>query len=96
MIRLALLNSAILIALVAGANAQALCFKPTEPRCINAFGTFDDQWSFDRCKRDMSTFVDETKSYTDCLNRESEEAIREANAAVARFNCKARKEIVCR
>lgn len=85
------------IALVATeAKAQLFCTKPIEPRCVTAFGTFDDDWAFDRCKRELNDFVAATKIYIDCLNSERDEAIRQTNEVISRFNCKARREIVCR
>lgn len=78
---------------VASASAFLFCSKPTEPTCIDRYGTFDNEWSFDRCKDEIKTYVSELKSYRSCVIRTTQS---EADAIVEKFNCKAKGGIVCR
>ena len=77
------------------ANAQMYCSRPNKPYCIDSFGTFDDEWSFDNCRRDMEQYLREIDYYVDCLIMEQDDAITEANRTVDRFNCKAEGSLFC-
>jgi len=82
------------------AVAQYLyCTRPEPPYCIDAFGTFDDDYSFNSCKNKMEQYLYEINSYIECVvseaDNETRDVRREANGAVERFNCKARGETFC-
>lgn len=72
------------------------CFEPDPPSCIDRYGTFDDEWSFDRCRRDVESYVEEVSTFRDCLAQWHEAVGDEAAATIERFNCKARGESFCR
>jgi hypothetical protein len=76
------------------------CSEASVPFCAERHGEFDDEWEFDRCKRDMESYKSEVEEYLTCRNAEAEEAIEEArrdneeavsayNDAVASFNRRA-------
>ena len=75
------------------------CTEPEPPYCLDAFGTFDDEWSFNRCKADMESYLSDVDHYTDCIIQEAREkasqAASEANEAIERFNCKAQGNSFC-
>lgn len=70
------------------------CSEPTAPSCASRYGSFDDEWEFERCKREMDSYKDEVESYIDCNNqqarRENDDAISNYSSAVDSFNRRAR------
>ncbi len=78
-------------------EAFAFCSKPSAPYCANSFGSFGDQYEFDRCKREMESYKDDLESFFRCQNSEFDEMRRERqratddyNEAVESFNRRAR------
>lgn len=55
--------------------AAAYCSKPDAPYCATRYGPFDDQYDFDRCKREMQSYRDDVQSFLSCLKRESDQTI---------------------
>lgn len=76
-------------------SAFASCSEPSEPSCIDGYGAFDDDWSFNSCKSEVESFVSETEDYVRCLKRKCNEAVENANAAIEKFNCRAKGGSVC-
>lgn len=85
---------AVLICTPATGQASS-CSEPTKPYCINAFGTFDNDFSFQSCGDDMERFKRNTSDYLECLQRANDDAVEAYNKAVKTFNCGARKELLC-
>ena len=92
---------AVFISIVVPSLAHAYCSEPSAPSCATRFGAFDDEWEFDRCKRDMESYKSDVESYMSCRNDEAQQAINEANRdneragasysdAVSSFNRRAR------
>tara|TARA_R110000868_G_scaffold92734_2_gene257222 strand:+ start:15321 stop:15656 length:336 start_codon:yes stop_codon:yes gene_type:complete len=110
MIRLAPLASLALL-VTAPPNASAAvqayyCSEPIEPYCIDAYGTFDDDYSFRSCRLDVESYLSEVDAYEQCvadeLRRVADEAQmdvdnvrREAANVLERFNCKAQGNSFC-
>lgn len=69
----------LLIALAFSADAFAYCSEATAPSCAGRYGPFDDEWDFDRCKREMETYRSEIEGYRSCRALEAQDAIDEAN-----------------
>lgn len=86
----------LLFAHLATAQTYQSCYEPDPPSCIDRFGTFDDEWSFDRCRRDMEDYVDEMVSFRSCLANWHEAAGNEVEDVIERFNCKASGDSFCR
>lgn len=88
------------LACAIGAEAQAQtynsCFEPAPPDCIDRYGTFDDEWSFNRCKRDVESYIDDVSMFRSCLANWHEAVGYEVDEVIERFNCKARGESYCR
>lgn len=42
-------------ALVQPTLAVASCYEPYPPTCASAFGEFEDEWEYERCKSEMET-----------------------------------------
>jgi hypothetical protein len=80
----------VLIMVSGSTIVAAYCSKPDAPYCATRYGPFSDQYDFDRCKREMQSYQDDLDSYLSCLRRDSEQAIRDYNEAVASFNRRAR------
>jgi hypothetical protein len=78
------------------ASAILFCSKPTEPSCIDRFGTFSDEWSFNRCKSEVESYMSDATSYRSCLINEINSVKSEVDTVVERFNCKAKGGTFCR
>ncbi len=74
----------VLLALAMNASPVAACFEPSAPYCAERYGPFDDEWDFDRCKREMENYRDEVESYISCLSNEAAEAARRAASEAER------------
>lgn len=89
-----LLIAAILSLSPIGEAYAFYCSEPSAPSCASRYGSFDDEWEFDRCKREMESYKNDVESFIDCNNqqarRENEEAISEYGNAVDSFNRRAR------
>lgn len=79
----------------AAADAAYYCSEPDEPYCLSRYGSFEEEWEFDRCRREVQNFVSEVEDFASCLDQAKQEKIDEANQAVERFNCKANGETFC-
>ena len=101
------LPALLLVVFIPSAGAQAFyCSEPSEPYCIDAYGTFDDEYSFQSCRREMENYLDEVRRYEQCVadevRRIANEAQsdvdrirRDADDALERFNCKAQGNTYC-
>ena len=58
--------------------ARAYCSEPSAPYCASSYGQFDDQWEFDRCKREVENYASDVERYIDCRSDEANEAVRSA------------------
>lgn len=69
------------------------CRKPSAPSCAERYGSFDDDYEFDRCKREMEDFKSEVERFIDCNNQQArsdnEESISDYKDAVESFNRRA-------
>jgi hypothetical protein len=77
--------------------AHAYCSRPTAPYCATQYGSFSDQYEFDRCRSEMAFYRNDVEAFQSCLRREQEdlrrkdeEAVRDYNDAVESFNRRAR------
>lgn len=87
--RLLLLACAILLATDVPAFAW-YCSEPTAPSCATRYGAFFDEYEFNRCRREVTTYGEEVETYLACLQRESNETVSEYNDAIDAFNRRAR------
>ncbi|NEH44747.1 hypothetical protein GR215_23150 [Rhizobium leguminosarum] len=89
------------VATFSSSEVFAYCSEPSAPSCASRFGEFDDEWEFDRCKREMESYKDDVERFIGCNNDEAEAAITKArddnenstseyNDAVEAFNRRAR------
>ncbi|MEF3133026.1 hypothetical protein OS035_16325 [Rhizobium sp. 268] len=88
---------------LSGSDVFAYCSEPSAPSCASSYGGFDDEWDFDRCKREMDSYKDDVERFIGCNNDEAEAAVRKArddnesatseyNGAVEDFNKRATGE----
>lgn len=56
-------------------SAAAMCFEPSEPYCIRAYGTFDDQFSFESCRGQLRSYQSDVESFLDCQQREIDDSV---------------------
>jgi hypothetical protein len=61
------------------------CVKPFMPPCVDALKDHPDQ--LPACERQMDVYVATVFRYRTCLTRETERAVRETNAAIAKLRC---------
>lgn len=91
--------SVVLVGVLLATETYAFCYKPDPPYCIDAFGTFESDWSFNNCKSEVESYLSETDEYVSCIvrkaQRDSEEAQSEADDTIERFNCKAKGNSFC-
>ena len=71
------------------------CSEPRKPSCIDQYGTFDNEWSFRRCRDSVEDYLDDVSEFQSCLANWHEDIGKEADKLVDRFNCKARQELFC-
>ena len=71
------------------------CDEPDPPYCIDRYGTFDDEWSFTRCRREVEYYLDDVADFQQCLSGWFDAAGREADDVVERFNCRAQGRSFC-
>lgn len=90
---------AVSIGMTGLASPVFYCTRPTEPFCIDSYGTFDDDWAFDRCRSEVERYLDAMGEYRRCLLRQVEieldDAANEAQRVTERFNCKAGGGLIC-
>lgn len=77
------------------AGALMFCTEPDPPSCIDRSGKFDDEWAFDRCRRQVTQYVADVETYVSCLDQNRAAKVKEANRTVERFNCKAKGGNFC-
>ena len=70
------------VLLIFGSSAGAFCSEPDAPYCASRYGAFDDEYEFDRCKREMESYQSEVEDFISCLKREIEDLNRKGNQAV--------------
>jgi hypothetical protein len=63
------------------------CAPTVVPKCVDADATFANPARTAACKRDLIRYVKSVLAFRECLIRQSEAAVAEANATVERFNC---------
>lgn len=77
------------------------CYEPDAPRCLTAYDTFDNDYSFNSCLRDLNRYDGEVDDYIACLKGQVEDLVSEnqgkvddvndqRSRSVAYWNCKAR------
>lgn len=80
--------------------AMAYCSKPSAPYCAERYDAFDDEYEFRSCRSEMESYQSDIEDFTNCNNREAqeaidkarrenEEALNEYNDAVSSFNNRA-------
>lgn len=116
--RICFLNALIGTILAVSASSQSMsasistlyCSSPRKPSCVNAYGTFDESFSFEICRSYMERFLRDVDRYAECINDQAQQAIdeiveeaqreiaearEEADEAVELFNCKAQGNSIC-
>jgi hypothetical protein len=63
------------------------CAPPAVPKCIDVKETYGNKSSVALCEAEVSRYVRAAVSYRDCLLRESQRAIVQANDAIDRLKC---------
>jgi hypothetical protein len=80
--------------------AQHYCSEPDQPYCLTSFSTFEDEWAFESCRREMDDWADEVVRYGECLanwveetaataRSEQSDAVSDYQDGVDYWNCKA-------
>ena len=62
--------------------ALAYCSKPDAPYCASRYTKFDDEYEFDRCKREMQSYRSDVEDFVSCIKRKTEELTRQGNEAI--------------
>lgn len=61
--------------------AMAYCSEPSAPSCATGYGSFDGEWEFDSCKRDMESYQSEVEAFYQCNKRQAQEFVDKAEEA---------------
>lgn len=81
---------ALLVSFSCYSQAYAYCSEPSEPYCTDSYGTFTDEFDFERCKRNVEYYLDELRRYAMCITDEvkdkQEEVVDNFNRKVQRTN----------
>jgi hypothetical protein len=77
--------------IVAPAMASAYCYEPNPPYCAGRYDAFDDEWEFDKCRREVEAYRSEVRTYLFCLQGQRDLAVQKVNDAVEGFNRRARQ-----
>ena len=77
------------------AMAYMFCSEPSEPYCVDGSGYFDDKYSFESCKSDVESYVQDIADYVECLRVEQNEKIQKSNDIMEKFNCRAEGQSYC-
>lgn len=80
-----------------GGTAQAylFCREPSEPTCTSGYVDFNDQYSFDSCKRDVESYLSDISDYRSCLVAAINDAAEQSSEVIEKFNCKAEGNSFC-
>jgi hypothetical protein len=63
--------------------------RPEAPFCATTFGSFLDEFEFQRCRDEMTEYQSKLGRFARCLVSEQERSIQEFNEAVRTFNARA-------
>jgi hypothetical protein len=80
-------TAAFVLAIIVAAfplEALAYCSEPSAPSCASRYGSFDDEWEFDRCKSEMESYQSDVEQFISCNNDEAQRAVEEAKRASER------------
>lgn len=93
---LAVAGIALVVSMLGGtAQAYFFCSEPSEPSCVSGYVDFNNQYSFDSCRRDVENYLSEVADYRSCLVRAIDDAAEQANQVIEKFNCKAEGNSFC-
>lgn len=70
--------------------ANAFCYEPSEPFCIN--NEISSNYDFNSCKRQVENFIREMQDYSQCLLETNQEKV---SNVIEKFNCQASGESFC-
>lgn len=82
------------------------CYEPTRPSCLTSFATFEDEFSFDRCRRQLEEYRRQVDTLAYCLTDWTREVYDEAeyvhgkvmgeyDRAVDYWNCMVDQRLYC-
>lgn len=72
-----------------GNTANAFyCIEPSEPYCVRSYGTFDSEYEFKSCKREVEYYLEELQDYAMCIAEEAEDKQKEV---IDNFNRKVQR-----
>ena len=57
------------------------CYIPLVPPCVTSLSVFNEEWSFQACRRELDQYRAEVIAYDDCLAAWLANLLREANLA---------------
>jgi hypothetical protein len=87
----------IAVAVLMSAPADAACTKPDIPACAVQKGAFPVEADFDQCRKQMLGYKDAMETHASCTKaagspQEGQASEQELQAALAKFNQRARGE----
>lgn len=75
--------------------ATFYCTAPSEPFCLRMSYTYDNEHSFDSCRRSMLNYQEDVVDYQQCLEEEYQRALEELEEAIEHWNCRASGKSFC-
>lgn len=71
---------------------NAYCSEPSEPYCVSSRYTYEDDYRFKSCKRNVENYLQELAEYAQCV---ANEAQKNAQETIKKFNCYASGKSYC-
>ncbi|MGX3010968.1 hypothetical protein ACWIUD_05310 [Helicobacter sp. 23-1044] len=66
--------------------------QPSEPYCVDSKYTYEDEYRFKSCKREVERYLQDLDKYVVCVANEAQE---QAQKTINKFNCYASGESFC-
>jgi hypothetical protein len=69
---------------------NVVCSDPSEPTCLMFLSSDSEGYSFQSCRSEVQSYIDDLKEWQECVANEAHRIAREAAGEIVdKFNCKA-------
>jgi hypothetical protein len=76
-------------------SSHAYCSAPSKPYCASSYSEFSSSEDFNRCRREVEAFANDTDEYVRCRQQEAkrdiDRAIDELDSVIESFNARAKR-----
>ena len=57
--------------------------------------TYEDEFAFNSCRRQVTQYLNGVDRYVDCLAQRQDDALNDANRTIEQFNCRTEGRAFC-